>query len=173
MNYHRNPALCTMLYALEVPKQGSDTLLADMCAAWNALPAERRKQLDGLMAQHSFSKLMEKRGRQVSKEQLEALPDVIHPLVRRHVHDGRKSLSLSSTLVIRGIVGMPETEALALIDELIGFATQDEFVYRHEWRVGDVLVWDNRCTLHRGTPFDLENEIRHVHRTWVRGEVPQ
>jgi taurine dioxygenase len=173
MNYHRNPALCTMLYALEVPGEGSDTLLADMCAAWNALPEGRQKQLDGLMAQHSFSKLMEKRGRQASKEQLEALPDVIHPLIRRHIHDGRKSLSLSSTLVIRGIVGMSEADALNLIDELIEFATREEFVYRHRWRVGDILVWDNRCTLHRGTPFDMENEVRHVHRTWVRGEVPQ
>lgn len=173
MNFHRKPALCTMLYALEVPGEGSDTLLADMCAAWNALSDERRKQLDGLMVTHSFSKLMEKRGRQATREQLEALPDVVHPLVRRHAHDGRKSISVSSSLVIRGIHGMPETEALGLIDELIEFATQDRFVYRHKWRVGDILVWDNRCTLHRGTPFDMEKEIRHVHRTWVRGEAPQ
>jgi taurine dioxygenase len=173
MNYHRNPALCTMLYALEVPKQGSDTLLADVCAAWNTLPSERQRQLDGLMVQHSFSKLMAKRGRPVSKEQLQALPDVIHPLVRRHVHDGRKSLWVSSTLVIRGIIGMPEPEAMDLIDELIAFATQERFVYRHEWQVGDILVWDNRCTLHRGTPFDAENDVRYVRRTWVRGEAPQ
>ena len=173
MNYHRNPALCTMLYALEVPKEGSDTLLADVCAAWNALPAERQRQLDGLMVQHSFSKLMAKRGRQASREQLEALPDVIHPLVRRHVHDGRKSLWVSASLVIRGIIGMPETEAMDLIDELIAFATQDSFVYRHKWQAGDILVWDNRCTLHRGTPFDMENDIRYVRRTWVRGEAPQ
>ena len=97
-----------MLYALEVPKEGSDTLLADVCAAWNALPAERQRQLDGLMVQHSFSKLMAKRGRPASKEQLEALPDVIHPLVRRHVHDGRKSLWVSASIVIRGVNGMPE-----------------------------------------------------------------
>jgi taurine dioxygenase len=173
MNYHRNPALCTMLYALEVPKEGSDTLLADVCAAWNALPAERQHQLDGLKVQHSFGKLMEKRGRPVSKEQAEALPDVIHPLVRRHVHDGRKSLWVSSSLVIRGIIGMPESDAIGLIDELITFATQDRFVYRHKWQAGDILVWDNRCTLHRGTPFDMENDVRHVHRTWVRGEAPQ
>jgi alpha-ketoglutarate-dependent taurine dioxygenase len=173
MNFHRNPALCTMLHALEVPREGSDTLLADVCAAWNAIPADRQRQLDGLKVQHSFSKLMAKRGRAVSKEQLEALPDVIHPLVRRHAHDGRKSLWVSSSLVIRGIIGMPEAEAIDLIDELIAFATQDQFVYRHKWRRGDVLVWDNRCTLHRGTPFDMENDVRHVHRTWVRGEAPQ
>jgi taurine dioxygenase len=173
MNYHRNPALCTMLYALEVPKEGSDTLLADVCAAWNALPADRRRQLDGLMVQHSFSKLMAKRGRQPTPEQLKALPDVIHPLVRRHVHDGRKSLWVSASIVIRGIIGMPEDEAMALIDELIAFATQEQFVYRHKWQPGDILVWDNRCTLHRGTPFDMENEIRYVRRTWVRGEAPQ
>ena len=173
MNYHHNPALCTMLYALEVPNEGSDTLVADVCAAWNALPAERQSQLDGLMVQHSFSKLMAKRGRQPTKEQLEALPDVIHPLVRRHLHDGRKSLWVSASIVIRGIIGMPEPEAMGLIDELIAFATQDRFVYRHKWRPGDILVWDNRCTLHRGTPFDMENEVRYVRRTWVRGEAPQ
>jgi taurine dioxygenase len=173
MNFHRNPALCTMLYALEVPNEGSDTLVADVCAAWNALPAERQSQLDGLMVQHSFSKLMEKRGRQPTKEQLEALPDVIHPLVRRHAHDGRKSLWVSASIVIRGILGMPEPEAMELIDELIAFAMQDRFVYRHKWRPGDILVWDNRCTLHRGTPFDMENEVRYVRRTWVRGEAPQ
>jgi taurine dioxygenase len=125
------------------------------------------------MVRHSFSKLMAKRGRQPTKEQLEALPDVIHPLCRRHVHDGRKSLWVSASIVIRGIIGMPEPKAMELMDELIEFATQEQFVYRHKWRPGDILVWDNRCTLHRGTPFDMENEVRYVRRTWVRGEAPQ
>ena len=103
----------------------------------------------------------------------ETLSDVIYRLVRRHVHDGRKSLWVSAGIVIRGIIGMPEAEAMDLVDELIAFATQERFVYRHKWQAGDILVWDNRCTLHRGTPFDMENDVRYVRRTWVRGEAPQ
>ena len=101
------------------------------------------------MVQHSFRKLMAKRGHVPSNEQLEALPDVVHPLVRRHVHDGRKSLWISASIVIRGIIGMPEAEAMNLVDELIAFATEKRFVYRHKWKAGDILVWDNRCTLHQ------------------------
>jgi taurine dioxygenase len=172
MNYHRTPALCTMLHAIEVPKEGSDTLIADACAAWNALPADRRETLDGLKVEHSFSKLSNRKGRSLSKEQSDSLPDVIHPLVRRHPHDGRKALFLASSRSIKRIVGLPEEEGLTLMSELLEFATQDQFVYRHKWSVGDVLAWDDRCTLHRGTPFDTVHDVRHIHRTWVRGEVP-
>ncbi len=172
MNYHRHPALCTVLHAIEVPQEGSDTLLADVCAAWNALPSDRQRQLEGLMVQHSFAKLTEKAGRELTKMHEETLPDVIHPLVRSHTHDGRKALYLGSTRVVRGVIGMEEQDAMSLVQELLDFATQERFVYRHKWRVGDVLVWDNRCTLHRGTSFDMDRDIRLVHRTWVRGEVP-
>ncbi len=172
MNYDRRPALCTILYAIEVPQQGSDTLLADTCAAWAALPEERQRALEPLLVRHSYAKLLETRGRRISAELATEFPDVVHPLVRRHPHDGRKTLWVSSSLVIRGILGMQDAEAMDLIDDLIAFATQDRFVYRHKWRPGDVLVWDNRCTLHRGTPFDTENDVRYVRRTWVRGEEP-
>lgn len=172
LNYHKQPALCTMLYALEVPEEGSDTLLADVCAAWGALPPERQRHIEGLIAQHSFAKLTKNRGRKLTSRHKEDLPDVFHPLVRTHPFDGRKALWVSAPRVIRGIVGMPEPEAMKLIEELIEFVTRDDFVYRHKWRVGDVLVWDNRCTLHRGTPFDTAKYVRYVRRSWVRGEVP-
>lgn len=172
LNYHKQPALCTMLYALEVPEEGSDTLLADVCAAWSALPPEQQRRIDGLIAQHSFAKLTGDRGRTLTDKHKADLPDVFHPLVRTHPYDGRKALWVSAPRVIRGIVGMPEDEAMQLIAELIEFVTQERFVYRHKWQVGDVLVWDNRCTLHRGTPFDTSKYIRYVRRTWVRGETP-
>jgi taurine dioxygenase len=127
--YGKRPALCTILNAVEVPKEGSDTELADLCA------------------------------------------DVFHPLIRRHPADQRKALWVG-TSTVKGISGMPNPEGLDLIAELVAFATQERFVYRHKWRVDDVLAWDNRCTLHRGTEFDFENDTRLVYRSWVKGDVP-
>jgi taurine dioxygenase len=169
-SFYEQPVMCTMLYAMEVPDEGSDTLMADLCAAWNALPPERQAALEGLQVQHSWRALMEMKGVPVSRED-DFLPDVVHPLVRTHPADGRKAL-WPSTGVTRGIVGMPNPEGLDLLQELVEFSTQDRFVYRHKWRVGDVLIWDNRCTLHTGTRFDVTKYQRHVHRTWIKGDRP-
>jgi taurine dioxygenase len=98
-------------------------------------------------------------------------PDVLHPLIRRHPSDGRKAL-WPSTGTVKAIVGMPVEQSLALIDELIAFQTQDQFVYRHKWKAGDVLMWDNRCTLHTGTLYDDQRYTREMHRLWVRGDRP-
>jgi taurine dioxygenase len=164
------PVKCTMLYAMEVPDEGSDTLLADLCAAWNTLPSERQAELEKLKVQHSWRALMELKNVYLAPDD-NTLPDVIHPMVRVHPADGRKALWVS-TGTTRGVVGMPNPQGLDLLQELVDFATQDKFVYRHKWHVGDVLIWDNRCTLHTGTPFDLSKYQRHVHRTWVRGDRP-
>lgn len=169
-SYLARPAMCTMLYAIEVPDEGSDTLLADLCAAWEALPADRQAALDGLQVQHSWRALMELKGIALAPED-DSIPDVVHPMVRRHPADGRKALWIS-TGTTRGIVGMPEPEARALLAELVDHVTADRFVFRHKWQVGDVLLWDNRCTLHSGTRFDTSRYDRLVHRTWVRGERP-
>jgi taurine dioxygenase len=169
-SYLERPALCTLLHALEVPAEGSDTLLADLCAAWNALSAERQAQLDGLQVRHSWRALMQLKGIALAEDE-DAIPDVVHPLVRRHPADGRKALWVS-TGTTRGIVGMDNPAGLDLLDELVAFATQDRFVYRHKWRIGDLLIWDNRCTLHTGTRFDVTRYERLVHRTWVKGERP-
>jgi taurine dioxygenase len=164
------PVKCTMLYAMEVPDEGSDTLLADLCAAWNALPPERQAELDGLRVQHSWRVLMELKNVYLAPDD-NTIPDVVHPMVRVHPADGRKALWVS-TGTTRGVIGMPNPRGLDLLDELVAFATQDRFVHRHKWQAGDVLIWDNRCTLHTGTPFDLSKYQRHVHRTWVRGDRP-
>jgi len=170
-SYSRLPALCTILYALEVPPEGSDTQLSDLCAAWDALPATRQRELDGLVIHHSYAALAEKRKQIMTEQQKRDYPDVHHPLVRRHPADGRKALWVS-TGTVRGVVGMPNPQGVDLIDELVAFATQERFVYSHKWQAGDVLVWDNRCTLHRATPYDKTKYSRLVHRTWVRGEAP-
>ena len=169
--YGRRPAMCTILHALDVPAEGSDTLLADLCAAWNTLPKARQEELDGLIIHHSFAQLMHQRGVAMTERQKADYPDVFHPLVRRHPADGRKALWVSSG-TIKGILNLANPDGIELVDELVQFAIQDRFVYRHTWRVGDILIWDNRCTLHRGTEFDFDKHIRHVHRTWVKGEVP-
>jgi taurine dioxygenase len=173
LNYAARPAAYTLLYALEVPAEGSDTLIADTCAAWNALPEEEQRQIDGLLIHHSYANLAVRANRTLSEDEMREFPDVFHPLIRRHPADGRKTIWGLSSTTPNGIVGMPNPAGKDLIRKLLDFTTQERFVYSHKWRVGDILLWDNRCTLHRGTPFDKQRYVRLVHRTWVRGEAPQ
>lgn len=174
-SYRAEPVMATMLYAVEVPAEGSDTLIADGCAAWAALPAERQAELDGLKLHHSWRHFMNtreyNRETELSEELKAENPDVIHPMIRTHPADGRKALWVS-TGTVKEVVGVPNPDGLALIDELIEFMTSDRFVYRHVWRAGDILMWDNRCTLHTGTLYDDKKYVREMHRLWVRGDRP-
>ncbi|MFI4933739.1 MAG: TauD/TfdA dioxygenase family protein [Caulobacterales bacterium] len=173
-SYKPEPVMATMLYAVEVPPEGSDTLLADCVAAWNALTPERQKQLDGLIVHHSYQYFMRTReygARELSDELKAKNPDVYHPLVRTHPADGRKALWPSTGTVIE-VMGMPNPQGLELVQELVDFITQDRFVHRHKWQVGDLLMWDNRCTLHTGTLYDDTKYDRLMHRLWVRGDKP-
>jgi taurine dioxygenase len=173
-SYKKYPVKCTMLYAVEVPAEGSDTLLADLCAAYDALPAERRAQLDRMVVHHSYQYFMATReyGRMTLSPELRAAnPDVFHPLVRVHPANGRRAL-WASTGTVKGIVGMPNPDGLKLMEELVDFITQERFIYRHKWQVGDILVWDNRCTLHTGTLYDDTKYIRLMHRLWAKGDTP-
>jgi taurine dioxygenase len=173
-SYKARPVMCTMLYAVEVPPEGSDTLLADGCAAWNALAPERQAELLPLKLHHSYVHFMSTR-QYGARELPEAIrrdnPDVVHPLIRTHPADGRKAL-WPSTGTVTEVVGRPGPEGLALIEALVTFMTEDRFVYRHKWRVGDLLMWDNRCTLHTGTLYDDSRFFRTMHRLWVKGDRP-
>lgn len=172
-NYKAEPVMCTMLHAQIVPPEGSDTLLADGVAAWAALDDAEQARLADLRMIHSFAFLAEMRehGRKaIPAAVLAENPDVIHPLVRTHPADGRKALWVSGGT--RGFVGWDQADSFALIDQLIAHVTQERFVFRHRWRVGDVLVWDNRCTLHTGTLFDDARYVREMHRMWVKGDRP-
>ncbi|MEM6833245.1 MAG: TauD/TfdA family dioxygenase [Pseudomonadota bacterium] len=174
VSYREKPVMNTLLYSIEVPAEGGDTLLADCCAAYDALPAARKAELDPLVLHHSYLHLMETRlyGRKLTTpEVIRDNPDVFHPLIRTHPVDGRKALWVS-TGTVKGIVGMDDDEAMALIDELVEFVTQDQFVFRHRWQPGDILTWDNRCTLHTGSLFDDEKYTRLTHRMWVKGDKP-
>jgi taurine dioxygenase len=174
-SYKAEPVMSTMLYAVEVPPEGSDTLLADCCKAWNALPPERQAELDGKVVHHSWRHFMATRDFNRMEDPPEDLlrdnPDVFHPLVRTHPADGRKAL-FPSTGTVKGVVGMPDEEGVRLVEEMVAFATQDAFVFRHKWQVGDVLMWDNRCTLHTGTLYDDSQYFRVMHRLWVKGDRP-
>ncbi|MDB5454760.1 MAG: TauD/TfdA family dioxygenase [Caulobacter sp.] len=173
-SYKPEPVMCTMLYCVEAPAEGSDTLLADGCAAWNALPPEKQAQLEGLKLHHSYKHFMATRefGAMVlSEEMARANPDVEHPLIRTHPANGRKAL-WPSTGTVTEVIGLPGPEGLALIDELVAFMTGDDFVYRHKWKAGDLLMWDNRCTLHTGTLYDDTQYFRTMHRLWVKGDKP-
>jgi taurine dioxygenase len=173
LSYKERPGLATLLYALECPPSGADTQFVSMYAAYETLPLERRKMLAKLQAVHDrnyrYSALYPNRP-PLSAEQTAKVPPVVHPLVVRHPDTGRAALFLAKD-VVSGIVGMEGRQARELIDELEAFATRSEFLYSHKWQVGDVLVWDNRCTLHRATPFD-KSYRRTLYRTQVKGARP-
>lgn len=169
-SYQETPALGSLLYALEVPADGSgDTLFADMAAAYEALPKAQRQRLDQLQAEHRYDH--KHANFELSDTQQDRLPGVIHPLVRTHPETGRKALYLGTQLVKR-IVGMSAEDSDDLLAELHAHCTGSAFVYRHKWRRDDLVFWDNRCTMHAAQPYDTERYTRHMHRTTVIGDRP-
>ncbi|HEV2573496.1 MAG TPA: TauD/TfdA family dioxygenase [Beijerinckiaceae bacterium] len=160
--------LRTMLYGVECPPEGSDTLVADAAAAFDALPEERQAELEKLSIVHNRAHLIQKYSRSVlSPEEMARMQDVIHPIVVKSDVDGRKSLFITNGSTKR-IEGMEEEESWALVNELVEHCTQPQFVYAHKWRAGDCLIWNDVGTLHRATPYDEEKYIRLVYRTWMR-----
>jgi taurine dioxygenase len=106
----------------------------------------------------------------LTREQLAEVPDVVHPLVRTHPETGRKALFVNEGFTI-GIAGMPETAGKALLEKLFQHSVQPSRIYRHAWRAGDLVMWDNRCTMHHATEYDLRY-TRAMHRTTVQGDRP-
>jgi len=152
----------SMLSAKVVPPVAADTEFADMRAAYDALDAETRVRIDGLRAHHSIAYSREILGFKFSAEEQERLKGAVHPLVRTNPHTRRRSLYLASHA--SQIVGWPVPEGRLLLRDLIEHATQPQFVYRHAWRVGDLVIWDNRATMHRGRPFDDAVHRRELRR---------
>lgn len=173
LSYKAKPGLATLLYAIQCPPQGADTQFASMYETFAALPADEQRRLLGLQAVHDrtfrYSMLYPNRP-PLPPEQVAKVPPVVHPLVIKHPATGRAALFLAKD-VVSGIVGMDDAEARPLIDRLEALATQPERIYSHKWQEGDLLVWDNRCTLHRATPFDTRYG-RTLYRTQVRGATP-
>ena len=152
----------SMLSAKVVPSVAADTEFADMRAAYDALDAETRGRIDGLRAHHSIAYSRETLGFKFSEEEHEKLKGAVHPLVRTNPRTGRRSLYLASHA--SQIVGWPVPEGRLMLRDLVEHATQPQFVYRHAWRVGDLVIWDNRATLHRGRPFDDAVHRRELRR---------
>jgi alpha-ketoglutarate-dependent 2,4-dichlorophenoxyacetate dioxygenase len=157
------PGRYSMLHARVVPPVPADTEYADMRAAYDALPAEMKAQVEGLRAHHSVAYSRHLLGFEFSAEEQEKVKGAIHPLVRTIPRSRRRSLYLASHA--SRIVDWPIPEGRLLLRDLMEHATQPEFVYRHGWRVGDLVIWDNRCTMHRARPFDdtkYRRELRRV-----------
>ena len=155
------PGRYSMLYAVVVPPVPADTEFADMRSAYDALPDDSKAQLEGLRAQHSIAHSRAMLGFEFSDTEMQTLKGAVHPLVRSLPH-GRKSLYLASHA--SSIIGWPVPEARLLLRDLTEHATQPQFVYRHSWRVGDLVIWDNRATMHRGMPFDDTKHRRELRR---------
>src|SRR5262245_26999881 len=165
-SFKRRPAYASLLYARSIPPFGGHTEFADERAAYDALPDEMKRRLATLVAEHSiFNSRARLAFTNFSDEERQQMPPVPQVLVRTIPETGRKSLYLASHA--GRILGMPEHEGRALIDELIAHATQRQFVYTHRWRVNDLVMWDDRCTMHRGTDFDDLRWKRDVQRATV------
>jgi taurine dioxygenase len=168
MTYVETPPMAAILYALEVPPSGGDTYWANMYLAYETLPASLRRDIQGRFAVHDAtynSAGMLRKGYKELSDPREA-PGARHPLVRTHPESGRQGLFLGRRRNSY-IVGLPLAQSEALLDELWAHATQPQFSFRQQWDVGDVLVWDNRCTLHRRDPFD-PSARRLMHRTQIK-----
>jgi len=172
MSYLPAPPMASMLYALEVPPAGGNTHFASMYAAWDSLPDELRGQCQGRRVKHDGtynSGGFLRAGVQATDDPRSA-PGHLHPLVCRHPDSGRQMLYLGRRRLAY-IDGLDIDESEALLDALWDHATRPEITWAHRWRVGDLVLWDNRCTMHRRDPFDASSR-RVMHRTQVRGVAP-
>ena len=160
------PGALSMLYAHVIPEEGGDTEFADMRAAYDALSETKKKELEGLVAEHSIWRSREQLGVvQYSDEERASLPPVPQRVVRTHPGSHRKTLYLAAHA--SHILGMPVADGRLIILDLIEHATQPRFVHAHRWAKGDLVIWDNRCTMHRARPFDT-TKVRDLRRVTTR-----
>ena len=170
-SYMAVPCAATLLYGQVVPPRGGDTSFANMHAAYDALPAATKARIEGLSAIHTYqsrrnvSPVVER-----TEEEKARTPPVTHPLVRTHPETGRKALYLNPNRIDR-VCDMPLADGDALLDELFAHATQPAFVHVHAWQPDDIVVWDNRCTMHRASPHEGDHP-RRLLRILIEGTVP-
>jgi len=168
-----HPPKATVLHAVRLPDKGGDTQYVNMHLAYDALPEETKRRLDGLKAihvyqsRHSARMLMD-----LTEEGRNRVPDAVaHPIVRTHPESGRKAIYINP-IRIEGIFGMAEEEALPLLAELLDHATHPKYEYRHQWRSGDLVMWDNRSLLRKANgDYDM-NQVRYLYRIMLQGDVP-
>ena len=166
MIHSANPDAGTMLYSLEIPSQGGDTLFASGYAAYDTLDPELRNKLEGKRAKHHYNYGSTQKG---DNKGTESFGESEHPIFRTHDQTGRKAVYVNR-LMSTGIVGMDDAEAAPLLEKLFDHSEKAEFVYTHKWQVGDVLLWDNRCSTHARTDFPT-TERRLMLRTTIECKV--
>ena len=181
LSYLDVPSHGSILYAMEIPEADGETLgntlWASTAAAYEALPEATRARVDGLQAEYSLSKRFQKladdgtKHIELSDEQREKTPSVTHPVVRTHPVTGRRGILVNEGHTTH-IVGMPEDESQTLLQELWDHTTKPDFTYCHEWRVGDVVMWDNTLTQHLAICDYALPQRRLLHRTTITGERP-
>lgn len=171
ITYTDNPGLVTILYGVECPPEGGNTMFANMRRAYDELPDDMRKLIDGKIAVHDrnyrYSELYPERPA-LTAEQISHVPPVSQPMVLTHPATGRKSVYLNKSL-IRTIGDLDEKQSEDLLEKLEAFCTQEKYVYSHKWRPGDLVIWDNLASMHRATPYDIKTYRRVMHRTQVCG----
>jgi taurine dioxygenase len=170
---HPRPPKATMLFAVELPSSGGDTQYVNMHDAYDELPGDTKQRIDGLRAVHVYLSKYSPRplGHMTEESRRNLPPPGIHPLVRTHPENGRKALFLNPVRM-ESIVGIEDTDALALINDLMRHATQKRYEYRHKWRHGDWVLWDNRSVMHQANPDYDMNERRYLYRLMLKGEAP-
>jgi taurine dioxygenase len=171
MSYLDDPPKASMLYALEVPPSGGNTYFSSMYAAYESLPHELKKRIEGLQLKHdgTYNSGGYLRQGSTAVDDPVASPGTYHPLVCRHPETGRRLLYLGRRRNAY-IQGLRLAESESLLDELWTYATREELAWHNEWRVGDLVMWDNRCTMHRRDPFDVSSR-RVMHRTQIKGQM--
>jgi len=167
------PPKATVLLAKQLPNEGGDTQFVNMHRAYEDLPQKTKDRIDGVKARHVYqSKYSVRKLTGLSPEAKKATPEfVMHPLVRTHPETKRKSLYINP-IRIEAIEGMEENEMLELLDELIAHATQEKYQYRHKWRLGDMVIWDNRCLLHKANGDYDHSQTRYLFRVMLKGDAP-
>lgn len=175
ITYEEIPPMGSILHGVVIPDGGGDTLYADMTAAYDALDDATKAEIDGLTAIHSYRQRYEAMMNAgvrppKSEEELSQWADVEHPIARTHPETGKKAIFVNEGFT-RAVKGLGDNAGRALLEKLFEHSTKDEFVYRHKWQPGDVVMWDNRCTMHRATDYDLSQE-RSMHRATVCGTRP-
>lgn len=174
VSFKERPAKATLLYAIEVPEEGGDTLFCNMIAAFEALPEELKQDLDGRFAVHDYAnrdRVAHRTGTQprLDRDNLSRVPPVLHPVIRRHPVTGRKALYVNPTYTVR-IEGMETALSDALLKQIFDHCLEDRFCMRYRWRPGDVVIWDNAAVMHAATTQNLNpSHHRTLWRTIIVG----
>ena len=173
LSYLEKPSMASLLYALEIPNVGGDTMLSCMYAAYEALSSKMKKFLGGMLAVHDFRyvrrNFSESSPVAATNSKSSMPPPVKHPVIRTHPESGRKALFVNPGFTTH-IVGLEKDESRSILDFLFAHSTRPEFIYRHKWQLNDVLFWDNRCTMHHAVHDFNSTGCRHMHRTTVLGD---